>query len=154
VCVCVCVVWCVCVCVCVCVYVCIYIAKATVGLMLNDLVIHTMVVGGPAYKCKQLEVGDEIIRYTHTHSLSLSLSLSVSLLHTHTHRVDGVQVSSDRFEEFQKALIGDDIPGSTCTLTVRKKPQEGILMRWKKQEGLEIEERCNGKEVLCVCGGG
>jgi hypothetical protein len=59
-------------------------------------------------------------------------------------------VSSDRFEEFQKALIGDDVPGSTCTLTVRKKPEESILMRWKKQEGLEIEERCTGKEVVCV----
>jgi len=77
-----------------------FAAKATVGVMLNDLVIHNMVVGGPAYKCKQLEVGDEIIK------------------------VDGVEVSADRFEEFQKALIGDDVPGSTLTLTVRKQPEE------------------------------
>lgn len=33
-----------------------------VGIMLNDLTIDNMVVGGPAYKCKQLDRGDTILR--------------------------------------------------------------------------------------------
>jgi len=58
-----------------------FAAKSTVGVMLNDLTIHNMVIGGPAYKCKMLEVGDEIIK------------------------VDGAEVSTDQFDDFQKALI-------------------------------------------------
>lgn len=61
--------------------------------MLNDLTIDNMVIGGPAYKCKQLERGDVI------------------------QKVDGVEVDEDNF---QQALVGNDLPGSSVTLTVMK----------------------------------
>jgi C-terminal processing protease CtpA/Prc len=61
--------------------------------MLNDLIIDSMVIGGPAYKCKQLDKGDKIIK------------------------VDGYDVDENNF---QKILLGDDIPGSSVILTVLK----------------------------------
>ncbi len=61
--------------------------------MLNDLIIDNMVIGGPAYKCKQLDKGDKIIK------------------------VDGYDVDENNF---QKILLGDDIPGSSVILTVLK----------------------------------
>ena len=61
--------------------------------MLNDLIIDNMVIGGPAYKCKQLDKGDKIIK------------------------VDGYDVDENNF---QKILLGDDIPGSPVILTVLK----------------------------------
>jgi C-terminal processing protease CtpA/Prc len=64
-----------------------------VGIMLNDLIIDNMVIGGPAYKCKQLDKGDKIIK------------------------VDGYDVDENNF---QKILLGDDIPGSSVILTVLK----------------------------------
>jgi C-terminal processing protease CtpA/Prc len=64
-----------------------------VGIMLNDLIIDNMVIGGPAYKCKQLDRGDKILK------------------------VDGVEVDE---ENFQTILLGDDIPGSPVVLTVLK----------------------------------
>ena len=61
--------------------------------MLNDLTIDNMVIGGPAYKCKQLSRGDIILK------------------------VDGIEVDEDNF---QRILIGNDIPGSSVVLTVMK----------------------------------
>ena len=85
-----------------------FATKSTVGLMLNDLCIYNMVIGGPAYKCKQLEVGDEIVK------------------------VDGVKVSTDRFDDFQKALIGSDVPGSSVSITVRKPSEDGLTFDGKE----------------------
>jgi hypothetical protein len=65
--------------------------RCTVGLMLNDLTIHGMVVGGPAFKSRQVLVGDRIIA------------------------VDGKRVGLDDYEE---ALVGSDVPDSEVILTV------------------------------------
>jgi C-terminal processing protease CtpA/Prc len=64
-----------------------------VGIMLNDFTIDNMVIGGPAYKCKQLDRGDII------------------------QKIDGVPVTEDNLKA---ALIGDDLPGSSISLTVQK----------------------------------
>lgn len=61
--------------------------------MLNDLTIDNMVIGGPAYKCKQLGRGDIILK------------------------VDGIEVDENNF---QTILLGNDIPGSSVVLTVMK----------------------------------
>jgi C-terminal processing protease CtpA/Prc len=70
-----------------------------VGIMLNDLIIDSMVIGGPAYKCKQLDRGDKIIK------------------------VDGYEVDENNF---QAMLLGDDIPGSFVILTVLKEGSEEV----------------------------
>jgi C-terminal processing protease CtpA/Prc len=70
-----------------------------VGIMLNDLIIDNMVIGGPAYKCKQLDRGDKIIK------------------------VDGYEVDENNF---QAMLLGDDIPGSFVSLTVLKGGSEEV----------------------------
>jgi C-terminal processing protease CtpA/Prc len=70
-----------------------------VGIMLNDLIIDNMVIGGPAYKCKQLDRGDKIIK------------------------VDGYEVDENNF---QALLLGDDIPGSFVILTVLKGGSEEV----------------------------
>jgi len=70
-----------------------------VGIMLNDLIIDNMVIGGPAYKCKQLDRGDKIIK------------------------IDGCDVDENNF---QKILLGDDIPGSSVILTVLKGGSEEV----------------------------
>ena len=67
--------------------------------MLNDLIIDNMVIGGPAYKCKQLDKGDKIIK------------------------VDGYEVDENNF---QALLLGDDIPGSFVILTVLKGGSEEV----------------------------
>ena len=67
--------------------------------MLNDLIIDNMVIGGPAYKCKQLDRGDKIIK------------------------VDGYEVDENNF---QALLLGDDIPGSFVILTVLKGGSEEV----------------------------
>jgi C-terminal processing protease CtpA/Prc len=71
---------------------------STVGIMLQDLTIDNLVVGGPAYRCKQLDKGDVILR------------------------VDGVEVV---LETIQQQITGTDLPGSEVTLTVMK--GEGAL---------------------------
>jgi C-terminal processing protease CtpA/Prc len=63
------------------------------GILLNELTIDIMVEGGPAFRCKQLDHGDVILR------------------------VDGEEVT---LESCPQALIGCDIPGSVVTVTVRK----------------------------------
>jgi C-terminal processing protease CtpA/Prc len=72
-----------------------------VGIMLNDLIIDNMVIGGPAYKCKQLDKGDKIIK------------------------VDGYDVDENNF---QKILLGDDIPGSSVILTVLKGGSDEVCL--------------------------
>ena len=67
--------------------------------MLNDLIIDNMVIGGPAYKCKQLDRGDKILK------------------------VDGYEVDVNNF---QATLLGDDIPGSFVILTVLKGGSEEV----------------------------
>ena len=69
--------------------------------MLNDLIIDNMVIGGPAYKCKQLDKGDKIIK------------------------VDGYDVDENNF---QKILLGDDIPGSSVILTVLKGGSDEVCL--------------------------
>jgi hypothetical protein len=64
-----------------------------VGIMLNDLTVHNMVIGGPAHKSGQLEVGDTILK------------------------VDHKNVTMD---DYERALQGCDVPGSIVVLTVRK----------------------------------
>jgi C-terminal processing protease CtpA/Prc len=62
-------------------------------MMLHGNTIDIMVEGGPAFRCKQLDHGDFILR------------------------VDGEEVT---LESCPQALIGCDIPGSVVTVTVRK----------------------------------
>jgi C-terminal processing protease CtpA/Prc len=64
-----------------------------VGLVLNGLQITDIVVGGPAYTCKQLDRGDLILK------------------------VDGKDVT---LQGSRDALIGCDLPGSSVTITVQK----------------------------------
>ena len=71
--------------------------------MLNDLTVHNMVVGGPAYMSGQIEIGDTIVK------------------------VDGKEMSLDDYEE---ALVGCDVPGSKVQLTVRKKQVSLPLRTW------------------------
>ena len=61
--------------------------------MLNDLTVHNMVIGGPAHKSGQLEVGDTILK------------------------VDNKSVTMD---DYETALQGCDVPGSKVVLTLRK----------------------------------
>lgn len=67
--------------------------RSTVGIMLNGCQIDNMVVGGPAWNSHQLEHGDEILK------------------------VDGRTVDAD---DILDGLVGNDLPGSTVRLTVRK----------------------------------
>ena len=61
--------------------------------MLHGNAIDIMVEGGPAFRCKQLDHGDVILK------------------------VDGEDVT---LESCPQALIGCDIPGSLVAVTVRK----------------------------------
>ena len=61
--------------------------------MLNGRTINNLAEGGPAYKSKQLDKGDVILR------------------------VDGHDVT---LESCPDALVGNDVPGSSVTLTVQK----------------------------------
>ena len=71
-------------------------AKSTVGLMLNDLTVHNMVVGGPAFNCGQIRAGDRIVK------------------------VDGKPVCLD---DFEAALKGSDIPGTEVVITLYRESE-------------------------------
>ena len=70
--------------------------KCTLGLMLNDLTIHGMVVGGPAFKSRQIFVGDRVVR------------------------VDGRAVG---LHDYEKLLVGNDQPDSEVILTVYREAE-------------------------------
>ena len=71
--------------------------KSTVGIMLSDLTIHNMVVGGPAFNSRLINIGDRIVA------------------------VDGQKVGLDNFEA---ALVGSDLPGSEVVLTVFRESEK------------------------------
>ena len=71
--------------------------KSTVGIMLSDLTIHNMVVGGPAFNSRLINIGDRIVA------------------------VDGEKVGLDNFEA---ALVGSDLPGSEVVLTVFRESEK------------------------------
>ena len=67
--------------------------RTSVGLTLKGATILGLVVGGPSFFCGQLSVGDNIVQ------------------------VDGNTVTSDNLHEL---LVGNDIPGSFVTITVKR----------------------------------
>jgi len=73
---------------------------STVGLMLNDLTIHRMVVGGPAFTSRQLQLGDRVVS------------------------VDGSAVGLD---DYEAALVGSDIPGTEVILTVHRESEDAEI---------------------------
>ena len=68
-------------------------SRTTVGLTLKGSTIVGLVVGGPAFLCGKLNIGDVIVK------------------------VDGTPVTTDNLHEL---LLGTDCPGSSVTLTVMK----------------------------------
>ena len=68
-------------------------SREQVGVMFRGNIIESMVVGGPAFNCQQLDRGDELLL------------------------VDGEVVTDANRNTL---LIGKDIPGSAVTLTVKK----------------------------------
>ena len=85
-------------------------SRATVGVMFHGNVIESMVVGGPAFNCQQLDRGDELLQ------------------------VDGQPVTE---ANRHRLLIGKDLPGSQVTLTVRKASgatKDVIISRMKSEQ--------------------
>jgi hypothetical protein len=72
--------------------------RSTVGMMLNGTTIEFLVVGGPGYNSGQLDRGDTVLR------------------------VNAEAVTS---ETILQALVGDDVPGSELSLTVKKGSKVG-----------------------------
>ena len=68
-------------------------SRTTCGLMLKYNMIDNMVLGGPAFNTRQLSKGDLILK------------------------IDGFACTSK--EEIHNLLLGEDIPGTTVTLTVK-----------------------------------
>jgi hypothetical protein len=96
--------------------------RCSVGLVLNGMVIDDLVVGGPAFLTGQLEPGDVIVQ------------------------ANNQPITA---ENIHAALIGDDIPGSTITITVKKgqkiKQQQQTLTRaenpmWYLNSALSSED--------------
>jgi hypothetical protein len=85
-------------------------SRATVGVMFHGNIIESMVVGGPAFNCQELDRGDELLR------------------------VDGQPVTE---QNRHRLLIGSDLPGSQVTLTVRKASgatKDVVLSRMKSEQ--------------------
>jgi hypothetical protein len=74
--------------------------KCTVGVMLNGLTISEVIVGGPAFNCRQLLVGDKILK------------------------VDGIAVDGLTGEAIHAVLEGAHMPGSEILLTVYRQEEE------------------------------
>ena len=72
--------------------------QSTVGLMLDELTIDSMVVGSPAYKSKQLLAGDVI------------------------KKIDGQEVTLETLDD---ALRGCDLPGSAIVISVERQGISG-----------------------------
>ena len=72
--------------------------RSTVGMMLNGTTIEFLVVGGPGYNCGQLDRGDTVLR---------------------------VNTEAVTSETILQALVGDDVPGSELSLTVKKGSKVG-----------------------------
>ena len=85
-------------------------SRATVGVMFHGNIIESMVVGGPAFNCQELDRGDELLR------------------------VDGQPVTE---QSRHRLLVGSDLPGSQVTLTVRKVSgviKDVVLSRMKSEQ--------------------
>ena len=85
-------------------------SRATVGVMFHGNIIESMVVGGPAFNCQELDRGDELLR------------------------VDGQPVTD---QNRHMLLIGSDLPGSQVTLTVLKASgatKDVVLSRMKSEQ--------------------
>eukprot|EP00960_Hanusia_phi_P049342 759506-Hanusia_phi.AAC.4 len=88
---------------------------STVGIMVNDLTVDGMLIGGPAYNSKMLRKGDKIVK------------------------VDGIEVSMDNLQE---VLVGDDVPGSEVILTVEKQDlMEIVEVTLRRVARTEMAER-------------
>ena len=68
--------------------------RSTVGLQLDGCVVDNLVVGGPAFNCRQIHEGDTILK------------------------IDGKSVTDDTI---MSCLVGPDLPGSAVTLTLDQK---------------------------------
>lgn len=79
--------------------------------MLNDLTVHNMVIGGPAHKSGQIEVGDTICK------------------------VDGKEVTMD---DYELALQGCDVPGSKVILTLLKPEVRALWEETAPQVWLKV----------------
>lgn len=73
--------------------------RTTLGVLLNRCKIDRMALGGPAWKSKALKVGDEIVK------------------------VDGVKADPANIHTL---LIGDDVPGSSVSITIKGDGWHGI----------------------------
>jgi hypothetical protein len=71
--------------------------ECTVGVILNGLTIYEVIVGGPAFNCRQLLVGDKILK------------------------VDGIAVNA---LTIHAALEGANMPGTEVLLTVYRQEEE------------------------------
>ena len=67
--------------------------RTSVGLSMKGSTIAGLVVGGPSFLCGQLNIGDIIVQ------------------------VDGTAVTNDNLHQL---LLGDDLPGSSVTITAMK----------------------------------
>ncbi len=64
-----------------------------VGIMINGTTVDNLLVGGPAYSCKEMEQGDVIIK------------------------VDSVDVTEDNIRDL---LVGNDTPGTPMQIEIAK----------------------------------
>ena len=75
-------------------------SRTTCGLMLDHSRIDNIVPGGPAFNSRQLSRGDQILQ------------------------VDGCDCTGASTDTIHDMLLGDDVPGSSLTVTVRKHSQD------------------------------
>jgi hypothetical protein len=97
--------------------------RTTLGILLNCCTIDRLVLGGPAWKSKLLKIGDEIVK------------------------VNGIRADRANIHEL---LIGDDVPGSSVSITLKSDGWHGLgkTVELKRMSANAIADRVRMFELF------
>jgi hypothetical protein len=98
-------------------------SRTTLGILLNCCIIDRLVLGGPAWKSKLLKIGDEIVK------------------------VNGIRADRANIHEL---LIGDDVPGSSVSITLKTDGWHGLgkTVELKRMSAIAIADRVRMFELF------
>ena len=98
--------------------------RSTVGIMLSECLVENLVVGGPAFLCRQIAHGDKIVA------------------------IDGAAVTP---ETILAQLVGQDEPGSAVTLDLQKQTGEKIQVRLSRMATALIAPKLQLFQTFTEC---